>query len=934
MHRPKPPESAHLLHAHFLRQAVATPDRIALRSGVATIRYGELADKAARLAGSLRGDEIGPGRYVGLHLERSIDSILATLAILGVGAAVVPLPPSYPESRRREILEFSGLDAVIDGPETPIGALYDGRVIRTDAAGGTPLVTPEPMGSDQPAFVLCSSGSTGTPKLIVRSHRSFFHRLDWTWRELPYQPGERCCQKSHMTTTHSIYELFEPLLAGVPVTVIGDAEVRDLEGFWDTIHAEAITRLLIVPSLLRASLDMSNFVAPPLRALTLMGEAVDGALADRVVVAFPETPSIVSIYGSTEASSSLVVDLRSDHPAGEPPALGVPLDDTIEAEVLDDGLRPVVDGETGMLYLAGPQLFTEYFKDPAGSAAAFTDDPHGRRRFRTADLVRRDLDGALHFVGRTGDTVKVRGFRVDLREVEGAVAAAPGVQHAAVVLVENSLVAFVAPADVATAEIARALPDRLPIQMVPSVIVALDDFPRAANGKIDRRRLAAEWTARSAAPEAVFGSDTQRRVAAAWRDTLGSVAIEPTTSFFEAGGTSLTVFAVVQRLRAAFGLTREQLTDLSVYQHPTVEALAGHLDDVARGVTRPTAAVAGIVVSLKAGGDLALDPVFLVASAGGTLGAYDKVVARLTGPRPVLGIRDPFLWDDRDPTAGFDAWIDRYVSAILARQPDGPYRIVAYSSAGAFGYEIARRLRRDGADVARLILVDPVALDWSSWKRYGYWALRARGESIPPTVVRAVVAAGRLRSVIPARRGGEAAPTGEWRLTPAAFTRFADEVRRDRDNLQRLSVLLELGSGLPLALSDADLDATPPEGYVGLLLERFREAGSELEPAALDRMVVQYELQVRTQHSYRLRPYDGDTAVFEPSSPHAGLIAAQVGPYARRLDARVLPIGPVSGRARELAHVFPPSFRAHYLCMRDDSFAATLAAELDRLLVP
>jgi acyl-coenzyme A synthetase/AMP-(fatty) acid ligase len=867
---------------------------------------------------------------VGLHLERSFDSILATLAILETGAAVVPLPPSYPESRRREILEFSDLDAVIDGSATPIGGLYAGPTLQVGDAVGSAPDRPQPMSPDDPAFVLCSSGSTGTPKMIVRSHRSFFHRLEWTWRQLPFESGERCCQKSHMTTTHAIYELFEPLLAGVPVSVIGDAGVRDLEGFWETIRADGVTRLLIVPSLLRASLDMPGFVAPPIRALTLMGEAVDASIADLAVSAFPATPSIVSIYGSTEASSTLVTDLRAARPAGEPPALGVPLDSTIEAVVLDESLQPVPDDTPGMLHMAGPPLFSGYFKDPDGTAAVFVDCPDGRRRYRTDDIVRRTADGSLHFVGRVGDMVKVRGFRIDLREVEAAVAAGPGVSHAAVVPVDGGLAAFVAPAGVSVPEIVSSLRGRLPAPMIPAAVVALDELPRAANGKIDRRRLAADWAAGAGATDALLATGTERRVAAVWHEVLGPVALSPSTNFFETGGTSLTVFAVVHRLRTAFGLRRDELTEMSVYSHPTVEALARHLDEIAGGTSAPVDVTAGIVVSLRAGADQALDPVFLISPAGGGLGPYDRLVARLTGPRAVLGLRDPFLWGGRDPGAGFSAWVEAYLAAIRQRQPEGPYRIVAYSSAGMFGYELARRLRAAGDEVARLVLVDPVALDCSSRRRYGYWSLRARG--LPPILARFVLVGGRLRSLVPAALRDRADGAEEWRPAPAEFDRFADEVRRDRDHLQRLSVLLELNSGLPLALTDSELAATPPAGYVELLLERFRAAGSDLELDVLDPTVVQYELQVRTQHAYRLRRYDGEAVLFEVAGPQAGSLAVQLGPYVPRLVARTLPLGEPSDHVRELTRNFAPGLRRHYVCMRDDTFAAALARQLDELL--
>ena len=311
-----------------------------------------------------------------------------------------------------------------------------------------------------------------------------------------------------------------------------------------------------------------------------------------------------------------------------------------------------------MLYIAGPPLFSGYVKDAAGTAAVYADCPDGRRRYRTDDVVSRGRDGSLHFVGRTGDTVKIRGFRVDLREVEAALAAVSGVLDAAAVPVATGLAAFVAPATVSTSAVTRALKDRLPAHMIPSEVVALDEFPRAANGKIDRRRLAADWAARAPSDGVVVGTEMEQQVVAVWREVLGPTAITSATNFFEAGGTSLTVFAVVHRLRATLGLTRAQLTDLAVYQYPTVEALARHLGDVLQGATHPAEAGSGMVVSLKPGSDPTLAPVFLIAPAGGALGPYHRLIAGLTGPRPVLGIRDPFLWDGRDLGAGFGGWVD------------------------------------------------------------------------------------------------------------------------------------------------------------------------------------------------------------------------------------------------------------------------------------
>ena len=211
-----------------------------------------------------------------------------------------------------------------------------------------------------------------------------------------------------------------------------------------------------------------------------------------------------------------------------------------------------------------------------------------------------------------------------------------------------------------------------------------------------------------------------------WRDVLKHAAIRPDSSFFEVGGTSLSVFAVVHRLRAAFGLDRRQLSDQALYQFPTVEALAAHIDGLQRGTASPAPAGNTILVTLKSGEDPSLPPFFVIASAGGTLGAYEKLARVLKTRREIVGVRDPFIWGERDATMGFDHWVALYVSAIQQRQPEGPYYIGAYSSAGAFGYEIARQLRRDGRDVRLLALIDPLGMDSLVKQGFGYWALRAR----------------------------------------------------------------------------------------------------------------------------------------------------------------------------------------------------------------
>jgi amino acid adenylation domain-containing protein len=561
-----------------------------LRHEGRTIASGALEANSERVAEALVTRGAGRGSVVGLHMERSPEQVAALLGILKSGAAVLPLPPAFPPARQEEILDLASPLLVIDADGSRLTTVRSAReVLPVEALLAGPdggNRNPPALDEEALAFVLSSSGSTGRPKLIARSHRSFFHRLEWTWRRHPYVDGEVCCQKAHMTTTHSIYELFEPLLRGIETVIIPDREVRDLERFWEVVREHGVTRLLIVPSPLRASLAMPGFEPPPLEVVVIMGEYVHSRLAAEVLRRFPETTRIYSIYGSTEASSTLVSDLRALYREGEELPLGTPISDDTRAVVLDEDLRPVAPCGTGRLHIGGPALFSGYLGDPAATDAAFVTDPGtGDRLYDTRDEVRLTEGSELRYMGRVDHTVKVRGFRVNTGEVESAVRSHPHVTSAAV-LPEvgsaggTSLVAFVTPAAIDPAALFDTLRARLPDYMVPSAIVPLAVFPMTASAKIDRVRLLEEHERRRRAEPDRAGavaadlSGPQQTVWQAWARTLEHEAFDLDSSWFEVGGSSLTVFALVHRLREATGLDRSRLNEQTVYRLPTIRALS------------------------------------------------------------------------------------------------------------------------------------------------------------------------------------------------------------------------------------------------------------------------------------------------------------------------------------------------------------------------
>lgn len=926
------PQAVRRLDRLFERQAASTPDALAVIDGDGSTTFAELDAMAARIAGTLREAGVRSQSVVGVHVDRSRDYVAAVLGVLKAGAAVVPLPPTYPFERLREILAFAGLAAVIDDA----GGRLDTRlhsnildVVQAAAPCARPAI-PTETDPGHPAFILCSSGSTGVPKMIVRSHGSFFHRLEWTWRTHPFAPDEVCCQKAHMTTTHAVYELFEPLLRGIPVCIIADPQVRALESFWATIRQHAITRLLIVPSMLQASLDMPGFAAPDLRVLTLMGEAVHPPLAARVLAAFPPMTSIQSIYGSTEASSVLVCDLRSSFRDGHDVPLGDPISPDVHAYVLDENLDALADGAPGMLYLSGPALFSGYFRNEALTDATCVTR-NGERFYRTNDRVVR-TEGALHYLGRINHVVKSRGFRIEVQEVENALARHPGVGQCAVVAKhagdgDAALVAFVTPETLQTSDVYRTLREVLPDYMLPSRIIPAATLPLTLSGKVDRRKLLEDCARQTPSPSR-YASDTERRVAEAWQNALGHANFDRDSNFFEAGGSSLKTFSVIAQLRGAFALGHDELPDDAVYRFPTVRQLAACID----GSDSGGAAIEGesILVTLKAARDARAEPLFVIASAGGTLGAYEKVVRALATEREAIGVRDPFLWGKRDPASGFRHWVGIYLDAIRARQPDGPYHLLGYSSAGAFACEIARQLRSVGAEVALLALVDPLAMDRSSRWRFGYWALQARFER--PAYERLLTATGWLRAGLRAWPERRQSTTEELTFTEQQFLEFRTRTLENPQHILQLSVLLELNTGLPLALTRQELDRLAPMEYLDALVARLRANVPDVDAGTIERLAVQYAMQVRAQHQYQLRRLGCPVVLFEPDGPHCGLLGAQLMPYASKLFAVRLPWTAPTGRIRELAACFSAPLQPHYLSMRDDTFAHNVAQQLDRLL--
>ncbi|MBM7055887.1 non-ribosomal peptide synthase/polyketide synthase [Streptomyces sp. RHZ10] len=579
----------------FEEQAARTPDATALVAGDTRLTFAELDDRANRLARLLIAHGMGPERYVAVALPRTADLVVAFLAVAKSGAAQVPLDPSLPADRIALVLREARADALITTRETGGTIPADRGGIRVEldapavaeALAELPGTAPDdsvrtvPLRPDHPAYVIHTSGSTGRPKGVVVAHRSlanlYHHHFGELYAAQAAEAGRPL--RAALTAAVSFDASLDPLLwmvAGHELHLVDDDTRREPAALIGYVREQGIDFMELTPSYAEQLIEEGLVRDPEARPriLALGGEAVSRSLWQELA----ETPGITgcNLYGPTETTVDALTARTTE---SDLPFLGRPVGNS-RVQVLDEALRPVVPGVAGELYIAGAGLARGYLGRPDLTAERFVADPYGpagARMYRTGDIVRRTRDGALEYLGRTDDQVKVRGFRIEPGEIESVLSHYEGAARAAVVVREDRpgirrLVAYVVPrtghldTEAARAHVAQALP----AYMVPSAFVALDELPLTANGKLDRRALPA--------PEPVSGTGAGRPprtgreevLCGLFAELLGVADVSADDSFFELGGDSIVSIQLVSRARKA-GLV---FSAREVFQHRTAAALA------------------------------------------------------------------------------------------------------------------------------------------------------------------------------------------------------------------------------------------------------------------------------------------------------------------------------------------------------------------------
>jgi amino acid adenylation domain-containing protein/non-ribosomal peptide synthase protein (TIGR01720 family) len=589
------PLSEATLPTLFEQQVSRTPEAVALVSNDASLTYDALNQRANRLAHQLIERGIGPESIVALALPRSLETVIALLAILKAGAAYLPLDPDYPADRLQFMLADARPCAIVttgttaaqalSGSSLPQVVLDEPHVLAaleskpshnpTDADRTRPL-TPQ-----NPAYVIYTSGSTGTPKGVVVAEDAIVNRLRWMQGEYALGIDDRVLQKTPAGFDVSVWEFFWPLIEGAALVLAKPEGHKDPAYLAEIIAAEKITTIHFVPSMLQTFLQQPSVAnhCGTLKRVFCSGEALPEELRTQFIAAL--NVPLHNLYGPTEAAVDVTYwDCRSER---DKKAFSVPIGRPIwntQLYVLDNALQPVPVGAAGELYIAGAGLARGYLHRPGLTAERFVAcpfGPPGSRMYRTGDLARWRADGVLDFLGRADQQVKIRGFRIEPGEIEAALVRLPGIAQAGVIAREDQpghkqLVGYVVAqggSAVEPAALRRALAAHLPDYMVPAAIVPLARLPISPNGKLDRRALPAPDFA--TAPGRSPRTPQEEILAALFAEVLRLDRVGINDSFFDLGGDSIRSIQLVSRARKA-GLV---LTPRDVFQLQSVAALAG-----------------------------------------------------------------------------------------------------------------------------------------------------------------------------------------------------------------------------------------------------------------------------------------------------------------------------------------------------------------------
>jgi amino acid adenylation domain-containing protein len=690
------------VHELFEVQVSRTPNAVAVVYEDTQLTYAELDARANQLAHYLQAAGVGPEVLVGVLLEGSPETIVTLLAIFKAGGAYVSLDPEYPNERLRFMVRDAGIELLVTTEKLSI-RLSDTvvRIIRVDA--DWPEIANE--GEDSPqlfasasslAYIIYTSGSSGRPKGAMVTHGGVVNCLQWMQQRYELTGQDGFLMHTSLNFDPSVWEIFWPLMVGARV-VVAPSKAMDS----NALHYMAEQRVscaYFVPSLLAVLVKEPRLSeCRSLRYLISGGEKLPlGVMREFQELSRAE---LHHSYGPTEtAIAATEWTCLAD---AERVLMGRPIANT-QVYVLDGQKEPLPVGVAGELYIGGAGVGRGYAGKAELTAERFVPDRFsgkvGARLYRTGDMVRYDQEGNLEFVGRVDEQVKLRGYRIELEEIEAVLRRHQQVSEAVVVVREEDgderLVAYVV-SDAEASELRAYLKAQLPNYMVPSFFVVLNELPLLPNGKIDRRALPSPDQSTTSDSLTIPRDVMELQLIQIWKEILGREQIGLSDNFFDLGGHSLLALRLINKVELLIG---EKIPVSILFQAATIEQLAATLRQRGRAVREQS------LVTIQPDGSR--PPLFLVHSASGNVMSYVALSRRLGREQPVYGLQSRGLDPDREPTTRVEYMASEYLPELTSVQPEGPYHLGGWSMGGVIAFEMARQLTAQGKSVAPLVLID------------------------------------------------------------------------------------------------------------------------------------------------------------------------------------------------------------------------------------
>ena len=587
------------LHHIFESRVREAPGHVAIRSTGEQITYGQLDDRANQLAHKLKGMGVGPDVLVGLCVDRSTEMIVGLLAILKAGGAYVPVDPAYPSKRIEFLLTDSAVDVVVTVArvEKCLGECRARKVLVDDLSSGDAPAAPRSVEGNKTdlAYVIYTSGSTGVPKGVPVEHGNVVRLFEQTDHWFGFNRHDVWTMFHSISFDFSVWEIWGALLYGGTLVIVPYDISRSPAQFQSLLTANKVTVLNQTPSAFRQLITedaaQSKLSDRDLRLVILGGEALDVRMLEPWVARHgDERPQVINMYGITETTVHVTYKriLKDDLRRADVSPIGIPIPD-LRIYLMDSEGQPVVDGTPGEIYVAGRGLARGYLNRPELTASRFAQSPGGERLYRTGDLAVRLPGGELAYRGRCDNQIKVRGFRVEPREIELCLNAHP--QVATAIVIPNDygegdvrLVAYVVPrpgfdltVENLKADLAERAAAELPLHMRPSDYFVVSEIPMTDHGKANREALRQMLVQKpdSKGKSTASKSTTEEVITEIWEEILQRKGIESDLDFFDMGGTSLALIRIFARVNERFNVS----LDASVLiEEATISRLATCVD--------------------------------------------------------------------------------------------------------------------------------------------------------------------------------------------------------------------------------------------------------------------------------------------------------------------------------------------------------------------